>query len=222
MNKKVLSFDLDDTLYDEKQFVFSGYKEVSKYIGKKSDESPKVIHSLMIKIFNEEGRDGLFNKVLELHGIKTNYEVKNCLKIYRTHTPKVALNKGLRKKLNKYKKESYLVTDGNRFVQRNKIKALKIENSFKKIFITRDYGIKNEKPSLKVFKIISKIEKKDLSSIIYIGDNPSKDFVNLNKYGALTIQVGNKILNSRKEYNANLKFENIISAIEYLESRKII
>jgi len=222
MDKKILSFDLDDTLYEEKQFVLSGYKAVSKHIGLISCCNEKIIYDIMVDIFNTEGREDLFNKVLELQGINTNYEVKNCLKIYRGHTPKIYLNKGLRKKLNKYKNESYLVTDGNRFVQRNKIKALNIENSFKKIFITRDYGVKNEKPSLKVFKIISKMEKIDLSSIVYIGDNPAKDFVNLNKHGALTIQVGNKTLSYGKEYNSKLKFRNIISAIEFLESRKII
>tara|TARA_B100001996_G_scaffold373870_1_gene351805 strand:- start:2508 stop:3179 length:672 start_codon:yes stop_codon:yes gene_type:complete len=222
MNKKVLSFDLDDTLYDEKQFVFSGYKEVSKHIAKKSEESPEVIHSLMIKIFNEEGRNGIFNNVLDKYGIKTKKEISQCLRIYRSHNPKIELYKGIEEKLNTYRDESYLITDGNRTVQQKKVRALKIENLFKKIFFTRDYGIKNEKPSIKVFKIISEIENKDLSDIIYIGDNPNKDFLNLNKFGALTIQIGNKKLNTKEEYNAKLKFKNTIKALEYLESKKIL
>ena len=60
----------------------------------------------MVDISNTEGRENLFNKVLELQGTNTNYEVKNCLKIYRGHTPKISLNKGLKKKLNKYKKKA--------------------------------------------------------------------------------------------------------------------
>ena len=45
-----------------------------------------------------------------------------------------------------------------------------------------------QKPSLYCFEKILKIEKADYDKLVYVGDNPMKDFVNLNKAGAMTIQ----------------------------------
>jgi putative hydrolase of the HAD superfamily len=82
-----------------------------------------------------------------------------------------------------------LVTDGNKIVQRNKINAMNLDSFFKKIFITYQYGIKYSKPSLYCFKKIIEAEKAEWKNLVYIGDNPYKDFVNLNRMGAQTIRI---------------------------------
>jgi putative hydrolase of the HAD superfamily len=84
---------------------------------------------------------------------------------------------------------TYLVTDGNKKVQESKIKSLNIHRYFKKIFITHHYGIKNAKPSIYCFQKILELEKNNWKELIYVGDNPKKDFINLKKVGAITIRV---------------------------------
>jgi putative hydrolase of the HAD superfamily len=85
--------------------------------------------------------------------------------------------------------QAYLVTDGHKTVQQNKIRALRIENCFKRIFITHRYGIRYAKPSIYCFKLIRRIERCNWSDMIYIGDDPAKDFVNLTPLGVRTIRV---------------------------------
>ena len=84
----------------------------------------------------------------------------------------------------------YLVTDGNPKVQQSKINKLKIKRYFKNIYYTSLFGNTAHKPSLKVFSYIIKKEKK-FRDLIYIADNPFKDFKNLNKVNAITIRVLN-------------------------------
>ena len=116
----------------------------------------------------------------------------------------------LRKIRKKY--SLYLVTDGNKIVQKNKVEALGIKNIFKKIFITHRFGLKNAKPSLYCFEIIKKIEECTWSDMIYIGDNPHKDFVNLNKVGAETARILNgsfKKYKAKRGYDAKKTYKNI-------------
>ena len=83
----------------------------------------------------------------------------------------------------------YLVTDGNKLVQSKKIESLGLGPLFKRIFITHRFGLDAAKPSLKCFEIIRKLENVTWSELVYIGDDPNKDFINLKKAGAVTVRV---------------------------------
>jgi putative hydrolase of the HAD superfamily len=83
----------------------------------------------------------------------------------------------------------YLVTDGNLTVQRNKISSLQLDNYFFKCMPTHQYGIKHSKPSLHCFDLIKSWEGVDYSNLVYIGDNPHKDFIALKTVGAMTIRI---------------------------------
>ena len=83
----------------------------------------------------------------------------------------------------------YLVTDGDPSVQNSKIDALNIRNRFRKIYTTGSLGEEWKKPSLKAFSEIVDFEGVDISELVYVGDDPNKDFVQLNSVGAQTIRV---------------------------------
>ena len=92
------------------------------------------------------------------------------------------------------------------------MEALGIKNLFKKIFITHRFGLKNAKPSLYCFEIIKKLEGCNWSDIVYIGDNPNKDFVKLNQVGAGTARILNgsyKKYNAKGGYDAKVSYKNI-------------
>ena len=68
------------------------------------------------------------------------------------------------------------------------------------------------KPNLHCFKIIKKKEKVKWSEIIYVGDNPNKDFINLNSVGAVTIRVLTgpfKKMITNKKFDAKYKVNNL-------------
>lgn len=102
-------------------------------------------------------------------------------------------------------KPLYLVTDGNKIVQQNKVEALGIAHYFKRIFITHRFGIKHAKPSTYCFELIRKAEKCEWQNMVYVGDNPVKDFVNLNRLGAHTVRVltgAHRNINTLAEFDA--------------------
>lgn len=190
MEKKILVFDLDDTLYNELNFVYSGFKAVAQFIHEEKGFSGKTIYNALITALERDGRGKIFDTVLAEYGITGKTFIRKCLSVYRLHYPSIKLDTEAKDCLQRFSDHSkYLVTDGNKIVQANKVSALGIAKYFKGIFITHRYGVKNAKPSPYCFFIIAKKEKADPSQVIYIADNISKDFVNLKKNGFKTIRV---------------------------------
>jgi putative hydrolase of the HAD superfamily len=187
----VLIFDLDDTLYDEMSFVRSGLKAVAHFghesFGWCATQSFETMHQTLLA----NGRGAVFDSWLALNGRHSKRLVAQCINVYRHHTPTIALPLQALDLLRHYHGQCplYLVTDGHKIVQHNKIEALSIAPFFKRIFITHRFGVAHAKPSLHCFDIIRRTEQCDWHSMVYVGDNPTKDFVNLNKVGSITIRL---------------------------------
>ena len=187
----VLIFDLDDTLYDESSFVKSGLRAVAKYGELSFGWDANNSFDFMNNHLRVHGRGKIFDEWLRNNNHYSTGKVNTCIKVYRHHKPDISLYSSASNIIEKYYKKMsmYLVTDGHKIVQSNKIIALNLEPFFKRTFITHRFGIKNAKPSLHCFEIIRLSERCQWSDIVYVGDNPAKDFVNLNKVGALTVRV---------------------------------
>ena len=180
-------FDLDDTLYEERDFVFNGYFKVSQYLKKKFKINNS--YNKLKYIYLTSGRKKIFDKILKKNDIFTQRTLKKCISIYRSNNLKLKLKPHIKKFLKKNRKKNYIVTDGMGHIQKSKIKNLNIKKYFRKIFYTGYYGKKALKPSLYCFEKIKKIENCKWSDIVYVGDNPYKDFKNLNKKNVLTIRI---------------------------------
>jgi len=183
-------FDLDDTLYDERSFVEGGFQYVAEkgetlFNWKKNDA-----FLYMMKYFSIYGRQRIFDSILDHYQIKNKKNINTCVYLYRYHPPFIRMSSGAKRTiayLSKAKK--YIVTDGHKIVQERKIEALGIKNFFNHVYITHRYGIINAKPSIYCFNLIKKREKCSWRSMIYVGDNPMKDFINLRKVGVHTVRV---------------------------------
>ncbi|MFW3345780.1 HAD family hydrolase [Aliarcobacter butzleri] len=215
MNVEVIIFDLDDTLYDEIDFVKSGFKEVSKYFSQKYNFEYEIFYQLLFKNLEKFGRGKVFDKVLKYFNIYSKKNILKAVSIYRTHKPSINLPQNSIYILNYFNKINipiYIVTDGNKIVQNNKIEALKLRKYIKKDFITHRYGIKYAKPSTYCFLKIAKLEKIDLGKIAYIADNPNKDFINIKKLGFRTIRIKQgmfKNLKKTEEYEAEINIKSL-------------
>ena len=84
-----------------------------------------------------------------------------------------------------------LVTDGEEELQSKKIAALGIAPRFKSLVITGALGGGREfwKPHPKPFETVAAGLPMDGRRLVYVGDNPSKDFVSPNAMGWLTVQI---------------------------------
>ncbi|MFY4754447.1 hypothetical protein ACOTV2_11860, partial [Aliarcobacter butzleri] len=84
-----------------------------------------------------------FDEVLKYFNIYSKKNILKAVSIYRTHKPSINLPQNSIYILNYFNKINipiYIVTDGNKIVQNNKIEALKLRKYIKKDFITHRYG----------------------------------------------------------------------------------
>lgn len=186
----ILAFDLDDTLYDERSYVESGLRAVAGYGRDRFGWDAGRSFAEMIEILDAEGRGRVFDRWLAGHGRTGKGLVGECVRAYRHHRPQLALSPdaaALLPRLRHY--PLYLVTDGHKIVQQRKIEALGIAPLFRRVFITHRYGIRHAKPSLHCFERIRGLERAEWRDIVYVGDNPAKDFVALNAAGAQTVRL---------------------------------
>lgn len=185
----VLIFDLDDTLYEELSYVRSGFRAVSKYINQKYNINEETVFN---ELYNQVliSRNNVFNIVLKNYNIDSKSVIKKSLMIYRNHFPEISLYSDAVSCFKRFSDiDKFIVTDGNKVVQNNKCKALKLDKIVNKCIITHRYGIKNAKPSPYVFTLLSQKLKLLPSQFIYIADNPNKDFIGIKPLGFKTIRI---------------------------------
>ena len=185
---KAVVFDLDDTLYGEKEYVLSGYHNVALILPqvKKADEK-------LYKAF--ENKKSAIDEVLMSENIYTEELKQKCLETYRNHKPDIHLYNGVSDMLFDLKINGYslgLITDGRPEGQRAKIEALGIEKYFDKIIITDELGgAQYRKPCEKAFVEMKNHFGVEYSEICYVGDNIKKDFVAPQKLGMRSIHFCN-------------------------------
>lgn len=173
-NIDAVIFDLDDTLYSEKQYIRSGYKKIAEYFNIPDMEEE------MWNCFENGGK--AIDEVLKAHGLISKKE--QALYIYRFQEPKISLYSGVGELLIRIKKKKKIgiITDGRPEGQRAKLKALNI--NVDKVIITDELGgAEYRKPNPKAFEIMQKELNTEFERMVYIGDNIKKDFIAPQKLG---------------------------------------
>lgn len=213
----ILVFDLDDTLYEELTFVRSGFVSVCEYLNKEQSLPKRETMGKMLNKLND-GRGRIFDDLLGEYGLFSKKLVKKCVSVYRKHQPSIKLYKDAVDCLEKFRDISkYIITDGNKMVQKNKIKALNLDKMVKHCLITHAFGTKNAKPSPYCFLLICQEEKVNPSDVVYIADNPNKDFVGIKPLGFKTVRI---LRGNYRNVQLNSRFE-ADDMIESLDELKI-
>ena len=220
MKNKLIVFDIDDTLYNEIDYVKSGYKEVSKYIEKKYNK--KNVYKMLMSLFDTSSKN-VFNRLFDDLKIEySNEDIMFLVNTYRNHKPKIKLARETISVINELKNNYKLaiVSDGNYNTQKAKCNSLELDKYFDMIILTDEYGKDYWKPSRKAFDLLSNEFHVRLSDMYYIGDNPNKDFY-ISKYGINTIRYYNKNgIYYNSEYKENIKEKHRIDNLN--EIKKII
>ena len=221
----VLIFDLDDTLYDEMSFVRSGIKAVAKQgstlWGLNEIDSERQLNDILMR----DGRGAIFDTWLDTAGVLTKGRVQKALATYRQHTPSISLFKEAEVFLSSLSPEVplYLVTDGNKNVQLNKVSALGLWDRFRRVFLTHRFGLSAAKPSTHCFEIIKRTEHCNWKDMVYVGDNPAKDFVGYKPLGLQTIRVltgSHANTKAKRGYDAEVTISDIDSLAGTLKNNR--
>ncbi len=182
----VIVFDLDDTLYAEKEYVKSGYKAIAKEYPQIKDMSERLWNAFL------EGKPAI-DYVLGQE--KHIGEKESCLRIYRYQIPEIHFFDGVKEMLQRIRqtKKVGIITDGRPEGQKAKINALGLYELVDKIIITDELGgLEYRKPNHKAFDIMQSTFGCDYSKMCYVGDNISKDGIAPEELGMVFIHFKNK------------------------------
>ena len=181
MCKKVVCFDLDDTLYKEVDYLKSAYHEIADLVEKKS--SSQDVYDKMIAWW-EAGENVFGNLISSCH---LDVTVDDLLEIYRKHQPQICLDEATQRILSQLLQTCQLgiISDGRSVTQRNKIKALGLSEFFEwpDIYISDEVGHLKTAP----YSFEKIMERYPDCEYMYVGDNPAKDFLVPNRLGWITV-----------------------------------
>jgi putative hydrolase of the HAD superfamily len=219
----VLVFDLDDTLYDELTYVKSGFQAVADYLQHKYMIDSQGCFQWMWERLQYDGRGRIFDDTLIHFNFYSKSAVNKCLRVYRTHQPKIKLNEESKRCVSRLQNyPQYIVTDGNKTVQHNKLVVLGLYKEMKHCFVTHRYGVKHAKPSAYCFFKIAEREEVTPDKIAYIADNPHKDFVGIKKHGFKTVRLMRgqyKDIEKTKQYEADYRITSLDELDDYFLDR---
>lgn len=191
---KGVIFDLDDTLYSEKQYVKSGYKRIAEFLGRE-DATEKLWR------YFEENKPAIDAYLEE---IGETYRKSECLAIYRRHRPNISLYDGVEEMIKKMKNNGIkvgIITDGRPEGQRAKLKVLGMYEMVEDIIITDELGgVQFRKPNDISFRIMQNRWRIPFEQIVYVGDNPNKDFLAPKQLGMGWICIKNQVGMYSSEY----------------------
>ena len=190
---RAVIFDLDDTLFDEIDFVRSGFRAAARQIATLSDgHSPEDIFDVIWDCFLAGERGSTFNLAVAKLGLTDDPSlVDKLVEVYRTHMPTLILPPDSRSVLEELKGRYTLglLTDGFLPAQRLKVQALGIERYFDAIVYTEELGREHWKPSPRGFETLLRMLGTLPEQTACVADNETKDFIAPNRLGLLTIQL---------------------------------
>lgn len=194
MKNDVVAFDLDDTLYKEKDYLLSAFGEIAEWIEQRY--SKKNILPFMKTVWSEQ--KDVFSALIDYWNLPVRKD--ELLAMYRNHKPNIHLDISTQNLLDSLASQCVLgiITDGRSITQWNKIRALNLHNWMKKedIIISEEFG--SEKPSLNNFLYFQ--HRYPHMQYFYVGDNTKKDFLAPNILGWETICLLDNGENIHKQY----------------------
>lgn len=189
---KAIIFDLDDTLYEERAFVESGFKAVSHYMKKQFGVDNRQFFNVLMDLLEKQGRGRNFDIALINYNLYDKKLVPKLVEVYRSHKPSIKPYPEVKNTLQALRNNKFLlglITDGFETVQQNKVQSLGIESLFDLIVYTDKLGKYAQKPSKYPYEVMLRHFGVAAEEVIYVGDNPCKDFIGAKELGLKSVRV---------------------------------
>ena len=184
-------FDLDDTLYPEREYVRGGFRAVGRWASEALGEAPQDAADELWALFESGARKDTFDRWLRTRGLETEPHRAAMINAYRRHRPSLAPYPDVVPALSALRGRVRLglITEGRRDAQLAKLEALALEPWFDKIVVMGEEERADWKPSRVPFD--RWLEGGDVppDAALYVGDNPAKDFRGARGAGWASLRV---------------------------------
>lgn len=218
---KAVVFDLDDTLISEKQYVESGFHHISKLMNSQYDISEEFVFNDLMNLFRESSKN-VFNRLLNSYEIESkNEKVVELVAEYRNHQPEISFYSDVLPYIEHLKSLGIkigIITDGYAVTQRKKLEAVQAYDYFDEIIITDELGQEFSKPHNKSFEIMREKLKVEFDEMVYVGDNPEKDFYISSIHPLITVRINRCGIYADKDYHMGVKELVSIKELSNLDS----
>jgi putative hydrolase of the HAD superfamily len=189
-SRRCVVFDLDDTLFLERDYVHSGFDAVGTWV--RQEVGLAGFADDAWQLFLAGHRDTIFNAVLLQHGhLPSPALLEQMVSVYRTHVPYITMLPDAARCLEALHRDVdlALVSDGPLVAQQHKCRALRVDRFFDLIVFTDEWGPLFAKPHPRAFEYVQARMRVDADALFYIGDNPRKDFIAPRLLGWNTVRV---------------------------------
>ena len=187
----VMVFDLDDTMYLERDYVESGLRAVGSWAEQQLGIAG--LSNRMLRLFRAGSRGHIFDEALaeagELHPPEL---ISRMLSVYRQHRPKIALAADVSRFLARRPPRTAfaIITDGFLDAQKRKLRALGLTTGRVDLAVCTDrWGRSHWKPSPRAFEHVQSFFGMPAESCTYVADNEEKDFIAPNWLGWCTVHI---------------------------------
>jgi putative hydrolase of the HAD superfamily len=189
MKPQALLIDLDDTLYDERSYVRSGFRAVAAEVARRFPHlSADRFFEAMVGELDAHGRGKVFDRALARAELSADL-VPELVQLYREHTPQIALWPGVADTLGRLRQDHRLaiVTDGLGLMQRRKVAALGVEPLVDAVLYCWEHDSPKPHPG-PYAEALRRLEVGPLEAVV-IGDNPAHDMAAARALGCRSIRV---------------------------------
>jgi putative hydrolase of the HAD superfamily len=190
VNVRCVVFDVDDTLYLERDYVRSGFAAVGAMVrGRWAVEG---FADRAWRLFEAGERGNIFDRALAECALAGGPDViESLVACYREHRPAIRLHDDARACLDRLVRRFAIagLTDGPSQSQHAKVDALGLAVWLTPIVITGDLGPGRGKPDPAGFRLIEETTGAHGGSCVYVADNPDKDFIAPRLLGWRTVRI---------------------------------
>jgi putative hydrolase of the HAD superfamily len=184
-------FDLDDTLFLERDYARSGFDAVGDMVASQLGVTDFAERAWAA--FERGERGNIFDTALRESGSEVDADVVRALvDAYRAHTPRISLTPDSAKAIDTLREQRTtlaVVTDGPIASQRAKAVALGAGDWSSVSIFTAELGDGFTKPHPRAFEQVELATGRSGASCVYVADNPRKDFAGPRSLGWRTIRV---------------------------------
>lgn len=215
---RAVVFDLDDTLYPEISYAEDGFRKAAAVL--EGLYGVKNAYQKIRTIFDED-RMGVFDRLCSSESLPEK-AVEDAVDTYRKNQPEklefYPKTKDVLQYLRQNGFKTGIITDGRPFSQRAKIRALGAEAYFDAIIVTDEIGREYRKPHPRSFEEMARKLNVRTEEMMYVGDNPQKDFAVKEYLPLKTVQIRTGGLYQDAEYRNDIVPDEIVADIrEILE-----
>ncbi len=193
---RAVIFDLDDTLFEQRQWLAGAYLLVGEWMKERFGSDPSEVRALLLGYASRysSASGNLFNLLLADMGIEETPErLAGMIDAFYRYRPehldtypgtvptlKCLMSAGLK---------LAVITNGREDIQTDKLRALGIAECFDLVLVSKACGEGWEKPSPRMYQRSISELCVGPDECIFVGDNPGIDFLPAKKTGIFSIRV---------------------------------